>query len=74
MTNVYGVRLLLPFSSRWLHLDMTEIIDPWILLIFVLAVAAPALSGLVTSEIRGAKAARSETGLGRIRAGRAVRL
>src|ERR1035438_5616120 len=31
LTNVYGVRLLLPFSSRWLRLDTTDIIDPWIL-------------------------------------------
>ncbi len=54
-TNVYGIRLFLPFSKRMPHLDMTEIIDPWILLIFALAVAAPALSGLVTSEIRGAR-------------------
>jgi inner membrane protein len=55
LTNVYGVRLMLPFSSRWLHLDITNIIDPWILLIFVVAIAAPALSGLVTSEIGGRK-------------------
>src|ERR1700691_5103657 len=55
LTNVYGVRLLLPFSSRWLHLDITNIIDPWILLIFLVAIAAPALSGLVSSEIRGTK-------------------
>jgi inner membrane protein len=53
LTNVYGVRLLLPFSSRWLHLDITNIVDPWILLIFLIAIAAPALSGLVNSEIRG---------------------
>jgi inner membrane protein len=53
LTNVYGVRLLLPFSPRWLHLDITQIIDPWILLIFFIAMAAPALSGMVNSEIRG---------------------
>lgn len=57
-TNVYGIRLFLPFSSRWLHLDITNIIDPWILLIFVIALAAPALSGLVTSEIGGRKSER----------------
>lgn len=57
LTNVYGVRVLLPFSSRWLRLDMTDIIDPWILLIFLLALAAPALGALVTSEIAGKKAA-----------------
>jgi inner membrane protein len=53
-TNVYGIRLLLPFSSKWLHLDMTDVVDPWILLALLLAVAAPALSGLVGAEI-GAK-------------------
>jgi inner membrane protein len=53
-TNTYGIRLLLPFSGRWLHLDMTDVVDPWILLGFLLAVAAPALAGLVSSEI-GAK-------------------
>lgn len=53
-TNVYGIRLLLPFSSRWLHLDITDVVDPWILLAVLLAVAAPALAGLVSSEI-GAK-------------------
>ncbi len=56
LTNVYGVRLLLPFSSRWLHLDITNIVDPWILLIFLIAIAAPALSDLVNSEIRGRRA------------------
>ena len=43
-TNVYGIRLLLPFSSRWLRLDMTDVVDPWILAMLLLAVAAPALS------------------------------
>jgi inner membrane protein len=56
LTNVYGVRLLLPFSSRWLRLDMTDIIDPWILFIFILAIAAPALAKLVSSEIGGTRA------------------
>jgi inner membrane protein len=53
-TNVYGIRLLLPFSARWLHLDITDVVDPWILLALLLAIAAPALAGLVSSEI-GAK-------------------
>ncbi|HVO97024.1 MAG TPA: metal-dependent hydrolase [Bryobacteraceae bacterium] len=53
-TNIYGVRLLMPFSSRWMHLDITDVADPWILLALLLAVAAPALAGLVSSEI-GAK-------------------
>ncbi len=54
-TNVYGIRLLLPFSSVWLRLDQTDVIDPWIWAVLLLAVAAPALAKLVGSEI-GAKA------------------
>src|SRR6266567_3008663 len=30
LTNAYGIRLLLPFSARWLRLDLTSIIDLWI--------------------------------------------
>src|SRR5436189_490339 len=26
-TNIYGIRLLLPFSSRFFHLDITSVID-----------------------------------------------
>lgn len=51
-TNVYGIRMLLPFSARWLRLDQTDVVDPWILAVLLLAVAAPALAGLVGSEIR----------------------
>jgi inner membrane protein len=50
-TNVYGIRMLLPFSDRWLRLDITDIVDPWILTLLLLAVAAPALAKLVSSEI-----------------------
>jgi inner membrane protein len=50
-TNAYGIRLFLPFSSRWLRLDMTDVVDPWILVVLLLAVGAPALSRLVSSEI-----------------------
>src|SRR5262249_16948552 len=42
-TNVYGVRLLLPFSRRWLGLDITPVVDPWIWGALLLAVIAPAL-------------------------------
>jgi len=51
LTNMYGVRLLLPFSARWLRLDLTSIVDPWILTALLLAVVAPALSRLVAGEI-----------------------
>jgi inner membrane protein len=53
-TNLYGVRLLLPFSSDWLRLDLTSIVDLWIWAVFLLALAAPFLSRLVGSEIRSA--------------------
>ncbi len=50
-TNVYGTRLGLPFNHNWYHLDMTDVIDPWIWLILLAALAAPALASLVTSEM-----------------------
>lgn len=55
LTNTYGIRLLLPFSSRWLRLDITNVIDLWLWAILLFALAAPALARLVSSEI-GAKA------------------
>jgi len=53
-TNVYGIRLMLPFSSRWYHLDITDVVDPIILGILILALAGAGLSTLVSSEM-GAK-------------------
>ena len=61
-TNVYGIRLLLPFSGKWLHLDITDVVDPWILLVFLLAIAAPALAGLVSSEIGAKKTSTAKRG------------
>jgi inner membrane protein len=52
-TNIYGVRLFLPFSDRWLRLDMTDVVDPWILCALLLALSAPALVKLVSDEIAG---------------------
>jgi inner membrane protein len=51
LTNVYGVRLLLPFSGRWFHWDGTPVIDLIIWSIALLGIAAPALARLVGSEI-----------------------
>jgi inner membrane protein len=51
LTNVYGVRLLLPFSARWLRLDINSIVDAWIWTALLLAVIGPALSRLVGGEI-----------------------
>ncbi len=61
-TNTYGIRLLLPFSARWLHLDMTDVVDPWIWLALLLAVAAPGLAGLVGSEIGAKKSSGAKRG------------
>ncbi len=51
LTNVYGVRLLLPFSGHWSHWDLTPVVDYTIWGILLLGVAAPALSRLVGSEM-----------------------
>lgn len=51
LTNVYGVRLLLPFSGRWFDWDTTQVIDLTIWALLLLGVAAPALGRLVGSEI-----------------------
>ena len=50
-TNSYGTRLLLPFSSRWFHLDITALYDGWIMAALVFAAIWPWFSRLVTSEI-----------------------
>jgi inner membrane protein len=51
LTNVYGIRLLLPFSGYWSHLDITPVLDFAIWAILLLGIIAPALSRLVGSEI-----------------------
>jgi inner membrane protein len=51
LTNVYGVRLLLPFSGQWSHWDLTPIIDLVIWAVLLLGVAAPWFARLVGSEI-----------------------
>jgi inner membrane protein len=53
-TNTYGIRLLLPFSSQWLQLHITNVIDLWIWTVFILCLFGPLLSRLVSTEI-GAK-------------------
>jgi inner membrane protein len=51
LTNTYGIRLFLPFSARWLRLDLVNIFDLWIWGVFLLCIAAPFLGRLVGSEI-----------------------
>ncbi len=53
-TNVYGIRLLAPFSYRWFALDITSVIDAWIWLALAVAMLWPLLERLVSAEI-GAK-------------------
>lgn len=61
-TNSYGVRLLLPFSSRWFHLDISSLTDSVIVGVLFVAAVWPWFSGLVSREIgerpaRGRKSA-----------------
>ena len=51
LTNVYGVRLLLPFSGHWFHWDLTPVIDLAIWAMLLLGVAATGLGRLVGSEM-----------------------
>ena len=53
-TNAYGVRFLLPLSSRWFRLDLNNIVDLWIWGVLLTATVGPLLGRLVSSEI-GAK-------------------
>jgi inner membrane protein len=62
-TNSYGIRLLLPFSARWLRLDWTNVFDVWIWCVCGLCVVAPFLGRLVGSEIESR--ARRDTHHGR---------
>jgi inner membrane protein len=55
-TNSYGVRLLIPFSSQWFHLDLNGLYDETVLTVLVLAAVWPLFSRLVTSEM-GVRAA-----------------
>ena len=51
LTNIYGIRLLLPFSGEWQRLDITGVIDLWIWGVFLVALLGPFLARLVGSEI-----------------------
>lgn len=51
LTNVYGVRALLPFSDRWLRLDLVGVLDLWIWAVLLAAVLGPMLGRLVSREI-----------------------
>lgn len=57
--NVYGIRLKLPFSGEWLHLDLLNIIDVWVWAILLVCTLGPMLGRLVESEM-GAKRGRGQ--------------
>jgi inner membrane protein len=63
-TNLYGIRLLLPFSSSWLRLDLTPVIDIWIWSALFVAFAGPFLARLVTAEITSGKPGKGRYGAG----------
>lgn len=50
-TNIYGIRLKLPFSSEWFQMDALNVVDIWIWAALLISVFAPALARLVSSEI-----------------------
>ena len=51
LTNNYGVRLLEPFSGRWFAWDITYVVDPYIWAVLLLALFAPLLGRLLSSEL-----------------------
>lgn len=55
--NVYGIRLKLPFSGEWMHLDLVNIADIWIWAILLLCVLGPVLGRLVESEMGASRGA-----------------
>lgn len=60
-TNSYGVRLLLPFSSRWFHLDLNGLYDSSILAVLIFAALWPFFSRLVNREIGDRRSPRGRT-------------
>jgi inner membrane protein len=64
LMNIYGIRLLLPFSGRWQRLDLISVFDLWVWAAFLLAIAAPFLGRLVGSEITSGAAQTRHHGRG----------
>jgi inner membrane protein len=59
-TNIYGIRLFLPFSSQWFHLDLINLFDLLVWAALLIGWVAPMLGRLVSGEI----GARAGTGRG----------
>ena len=56
-TNNYGLRPFFPFNPRWYAGSFVFIIEPLLLLILFTALVAPALFGLISSEVGARKPA-----------------
>ncbi len=54
-TNSYGVRLFLPFCSRWYAWNIMFIFDPLLLTLLVLSLSVPWVLGMVSEEIGAQK-------------------
>jgi inner membrane protein len=63
-TNLYGIRLLLPFSGAWQRLDLTQVVDLWIWGVLLLGIVGPFLARLVGSEISSGKTSSLHHGRG----------
>jgi inner membrane protein len=50
-TNTYGIRLLLPFSSQWFHLDLINLFDLLVWAVLLLGWLGPMIGKLVSGEI-----------------------
>ena len=64
LTNVYGIRLWLPFSGEWLRLDLTGVIDIWIWGALLLGMAGPFVARLVGSEVSSGTVREKNPGRG----------
>jgi inner membrane protein len=51
LCNSEGVKLLWPFSARWFAWDLTETVDPGLLLILLAGILLPGLMNLISEEI-----------------------
>lgn len=62
-TNIYGLKLLTPVDDAWHSLDITSVVDVWVLVILISAVAWMTLSRLVSGEIGARRASGRGTAL-----------
>lgn len=51
LMNSYGVRTQLPFSADWQAWNFFYIVEPWLLIMLLMFVAAPTIRGLIDGEL-----------------------